>query len=279
MRRLKFTLDRRALEVIYISFIQPLLEYSDVIWDNCALYEKEELDKIQHEAARIVTGATKLISIHALQHEVGWETLSDRRRKHKLVLLFKMKHNLVPSYISSLVPQDVGQSTRYNLRNSDNLLTIPARTTLYSNSFLPSVLREWNSLPSEARTIHTLDSFKTFLNTNKIKIGKLFYYGKRRSQILHTRLRTKCSSLNHHLFLKNIVESPLCRCGSIEDNFHFFFQCHFYDQLRITLLNKLSPICDINLNTLLLGDTNKDFATNTVIFFAVHEYIIGSERF
>ena len=63
MRKLKFKHDRRSLQTIYISFIRPLLEYADVIWDNCSQTEAYELEKIQHEAVRIVTGATKLVSI------------------------------------------------------------------------------------------------------------------------------------------------------------------------------------------------------------------------
>ena len=39
MRKLKFQLDRHSLEIIYISFIRPLLEYADVVWDNCTRYE------------------------------------------------------------------------------------------------------------------------------------------------------------------------------------------------------------------------------------------------
>ena len=39
------------------------MEYADVVWDNCTKYEADELEKIQLEAARIVTGTTKLISI------------------------------------------------------------------------------------------------------------------------------------------------------------------------------------------------------------------------
>ena len=61
MRKLKFQLDPKSLETIYIVFIRPLLEYGDVIWDNCTQYGKRELDKIQNEAARIATGATKLV--------------------------------------------------------------------------------------------------------------------------------------------------------------------------------------------------------------------------
>ena len=64
MRRLKYEIDRKSLEIIYTTFIRPILEYADVIWDNYSDYENQELGKkIQIEAGRIATGATKLISI------------------------------------------------------------------------------------------------------------------------------------------------------------------------------------------------------------------------
>ena len=63
MRRLKFVLDRKSLETIYIFFIRPILEYGNEIWDNCQQYEKDDLEKIQIEAARIATGTTKLVPI------------------------------------------------------------------------------------------------------------------------------------------------------------------------------------------------------------------------
>ena len=39
MRKLKFILDRHSLEIIYTSFIRPVLEHADVVWDNCTQYE------------------------------------------------------------------------------------------------------------------------------------------------------------------------------------------------------------------------------------------------
>ena len=90
MRKLKFDFDRKSLETVYLTFIRPILEYADVVWDNCTQYEKNELDKIQNEAARIVTGTTKLVSIRELYKEINWDTLDERRRKHKLALFYKM---------------------------------------------------------------------------------------------------------------------------------------------------------------------------------------------
>ena len=105
MRKLKFQLDRKSLQIIYLSFIRPIFEYGDIIWNNqCAQYEANELEKIQYEAARIVSGATKLISINVLLKETGREPLSSRRKKHKLVLFYKMVNGLCPDYLHSLDP-------------------------------------------------------------------------------------------------------------------------------------------------------------------------------
>jgi hypothetical protein len=48
---------------MYFSYVRPILEYADVIWDNCPNYIKEKLQHINYEAARIKTGDTKLTSI------------------------------------------------------------------------------------------------------------------------------------------------------------------------------------------------------------------------
>ena len=139
MRRLKFILDRKSLQIIHFAFIRPLLEYAYVVWHNCSMYESNELEK-KNEATRIVTGATKLVSINALLIETRWETLSSRRPKHNLILIYKMKNNLCPLYLASLVPNNVGDVSRYNLINVQHSQTVHA---LFQFVF-PSVIREWN---------------------------------------------------------------------------------------------------------------------------------------
>ena len=49
MRQFRFDLNRKSLETIYISFIRPLLEYADVIWDNCLHHEKQERKKYKQK--------------------------------------------------------------------------------------------------------------------------------------------------------------------------------------------------------------------------------------
>ena len=281
MRKLKFQLDRKSLQIIYFSFIRPLLEYGDVIWNNCAQYEANELEKIQYEAARIVSGATKLVSINALLKETGWEPLSSRRRKHKLVLFYKMVNGLCPDYLHSLVPPTIGNTSRYNLRNINDLQTVHAKTQLYFNSFLPSVIREWNELPQPTRDSTSISSFKYRLDsiTRETKPPSYYYEGKRLGQIYHTRLRTGCSSLNQHLFSKNIVDSPLCDCGSIEDTTHYLLNCTRYNNIRHQMFNSVSRFCNPTLHTLLCGNSNLTNDKNKSIMIAVQEFITQSGRF
>ena len=72
------------------------------------LYKSNELDKIQNEAAIIVTGSTKLASVDSLYTETGWEILGSRRKTHKLTTLYKMKNGLCPDYLASLVSATIG---------------------------------------------------------------------------------------------------------------------------------------------------------------------------
>ena len=45
MRKFKFQLYRKLLEIIYTSFIRRILEYGNEIWDNCTQYEKDNPEK------------------------------------------------------------------------------------------------------------------------------------------------------------------------------------------------------------------------------------------
>ena len=79
------------------------------------LKKKNDIESVQTEVARIVTGATKLCNIASLCNNLKWDSLSSRRSKHKLVIFYKIFHGLTPSYLSDLIP--INNQNRYNLKN------------------------------------------------------------------------------------------------------------------------------------------------------------------
>ena len=98
MRRLQFPLTHAALNQIYLSYVRPILEYSSIVWDGCSVSCSNSIDKLQNEAARIVTRLTRSVSLENLYRECA-ETLSTRRKNSKLCFMYKVSNNLAPHYI------------------------------------------------------------------------------------------------------------------------------------------------------------------------------------
>lgn len=281
MRKLKFTVRRKTLNQIYISFLRPILEYGSVVWDNCSQYEKDRLEKIQLEAARIVTGTTRSISINNLYREIGWITLENRRKYLKMILTFKIKNSMVPDYLVDLFPRPVGN--QYNLRNQNDFLTLPRRTALYERSFVLSASQLWNSLPSNLRNIQSLGLFKREILTSMFPshvVPSYFGYGNRSLSIIHARLRNNCSHLRHDLFVNHVSNFNHCTlCLVPETAEHYFFRCRRYTNERILLFRETRALHPLNTNMLLFGRPDLSYEQNIIIVEAVHKFIKTTKRF
>ena len=55
MRKLKYSFSRNALNQMYMSYLLPVVEYASVVLDGCSERDSQTLQKIQNEAARLVT--------------------------------------------------------------------------------------------------------------------------------------------------------------------------------------------------------------------------------
>ena len=166
-----------------------------------------------------------------------------------------------------------------NLRNSEDHTNINARTSTYRSSFLPTVVRQWNQLPAEFRNQPSLLSFKQCLNMQNPAAPKFYYYGRREEQIIHARLRTKCSSLNEHLYSKNLLDSPLCRCGVPETTAHYLLTCPLYTNAREETIERILEIQNITVDILLYGCSTLPTQNNEAIFERVQKYITATKRF
>lgn len=157
------------------------------------------LESVQIEAGRIITGLKRTSSRQNLYNELKWETLSDRRKKHKVTLMYKILNNYTHKCLYDMVEQCLPVSHNYSLRNN-NLFHIPiTRTIAYYNSFLPSTVKLWNTLPNSLKSATSIAKFKQGLQNNnpvdKIK-SKLYNHGQRNLNILHCQLNFFSSNLN-----------------------------------------------------------------------------------
>jgi hypothetical protein len=157
----------------------------------------------------------------------------------KTCFIFQIIQGQCPEYLTDLMPPLVSESINYNLRSSQNY-TIPlSRLPLYQKSFFPATLKLWNDLDIIIRNSPSAHIFKRKLKLKYVQFPRpptYHFTGNRKLNILHARLRQKCSSLRSYLFRSNLIENPICSCGvGPETAEHYFLYCTKY----VTARNKL----------------------------------------
>ena len=182
------------------------------------------------------------------------------------------------------MPPLVAETTVYNLRSSQNYSVPLTRLTLFQQSFFPATLKLWNDLDISLRNSPSVDIFKCSLRARYCRYKKppaYYFIGNRHLNILHTRLRQKCSSLKHDLFRAKLIENSICSCGTASETVeHYFMSCKNYHIPRLKLqTNLLWFNFRFDLNTLLYGVVNDSYENNCLLFQHVQLYIKETGRF
>ena len=82
LRKLKMNISRKCLNQMFLSYIKPILEYADIVWDGCSIDNTDRLERIQLETATGLT--TRSTHLERLYSEVGWFPLSQHRKERKI---------------------------------------------------------------------------------------------------------------------------------------------------------------------------------------------------
>ena len=130
--RLYNLLPRASLINIYKFFIRPHLDYGDKIYDNSSSVTfSQMIESVQYNAALAITGAIRGSSRDKSYHELGLESLYDRR-------WYKIRHKNCPLYLTELFP--IVEPSCYSLR-LNRPPTVPfIRTKKLKSTFPPSLL-------------------------------------------------------------------------------------------------------------------------------------------
>ena len=147
-------------ELRYNALITPYFDYCDIVWGNCNKGLSDRLQKLQNRAARVITQSDYEIRSVDILQTLKWDNLEQRRFKHKACTMFKVLNNGAPSYLSSDY-NIIGDTCKYNLRESETKLTLPkAKTSALQRSFRYEGVKTWNSLPPSTRMEKTFHTFK-----------------------------------------------------------------------------------------------------------------------
>ena len=245
-----------------------------------------EVERVQYRGALAVTGTWRGSSQLKLYEELGWESLSDRRKKQRQVLLFKIVNNLTPAYLRDKLPP---LSNPFS-NESFTYREFRVRTERFRNTFFPDVIKQWNALITDFTEMPTLEEFRSHLHALYRPLPKETYRIHDPEGLRYLfQLRVGLSPLRYHKKRHHFADTPddtcLCNTG-IETVEHFLFKCPFYTSKRLVLAQTVIPIL-INHNLALLqNDVNlylyghkKIKEDNKDILLATISFIKSSNRF
>ena len=108
-------LPLKSLDQMYKAFVRSHLDYCDVIYHIPPLLHQaplgvtlnsfmEKVERVQHQAALAITGAWNGSNRIKRYDELGWKSLSDRRRCRRVLQIYKISNNQTPSHLKDKLP-------------------------------------------------------------------------------------------------------------------------------------------------------------------------------
>ena len=190
--------------------------------------------------------------------------------------LFRLNHTFVALVTQKMLKLVIGELIKLNI---------------FFSFFRYSII-EWNKLDINLRNAKSFLIFRNSL----LKIGRPMQNS---IYNIHdpvgikylTRLRLGLSHLNEHKFRHNFQDclNPLCSCSlEVETTNHYFLHCHYYNDIRKTLLDTVKEITNICLsdfsdetlvNLLLYGNSIYSLEENKEVIKASINFILLSQRF
>ena len=142
LRRLRNDISIHTANIVYKSYILPILDYCDTVWNCCNVGDEEKLEKIQRRVARVVM---KVGCSHDALNDLRWETLKNRREQHVFKLVKKCVNGTIPQFLANYF--SFNREVKVRTTRQSNLLYLPkVRTEMPKKSFYYNGVQVFNRL-------------------------------------------------------------------------------------------------------------------------------------
>lgn len=170
LNRIKYKIPLNQRQLLYKTIVAPHYDYCSSILFLCGEMDFKKLQILQNKGMRMVLNVNKYAKISSMLEALQWLNVRQRVYFNTLVTIFKIRQNMLPSYLLSQVSY-VKDSCRYNLRSGDDF-KVPhiIKGTAQNNLFYKGI-KEFNDLPEGIKKIV---KFRTFKNELSKYIKKKF---------------------------------------------------------------------------------------------------------
>ncbi len=141
------------------SLILSNFNYCSALFNNCNSAFKNKAQKVQNSCLRYSFLVNRREHISPALLMSKWLNMKYRQLYFSLILVYKIVHNLAPSYLYNILYYPDIPNT-YSTR-SQHLLPLPRFSRhIKEYSFFVSTVRNFNQLPDRIKSCHSLSSFK-----------------------------------------------------------------------------------------------------------------------
>ena len=144
----------------YKSYIQPHIDFCNIVWGSSSESNKLKIYKLQKRACKIILDFN-VDDVNEAMKTLKIMSIYDRIFLRKAKFMFKVYNNITPTYISENFMLRNNANTSINLRSSSTGCFVPPkpRTEYFKNSMRYSGCLVWNGLPAEVKEAQTIDTF------------------------------------------------------------------------------------------------------------------------
>ena len=145
---------------MYKAIIAPHFDYCNVVWGRSYKMLQNKLQVLQNRAAKIILKKKRDESSTQALQTLKWENLETKLYHHEAVTMYKIFHNLTPSYLTEHFSF---KERKYNTRSSDILKVNKPHTEYKKKSLSYHGANLWNNLSEQVRTAPNIQMFKKLL--------------------------------------------------------------------------------------------------------------------
>ena len=160
LSKIKNYLSQAHRVQFYKSYIQPHIDFCNIVWGNSCESSKMKIFRLQKRACRVILDYNVEDSNEAMQ-SLKILSVYDRLFLRKAKFMFKVYNGLTPSYISENFTLRNETNMSVNLRSSASGCFIPPlpKKECFKHSMRYSGCLIWNCLPNNVKSSQTAETF------------------------------------------------------------------------------------------------------------------------
>ena len=160
LSKIKYFLSLEHRVQFYKSYIQPHIDFCSTVWASSCEANKMKIFKLQKRACRVILDYNVEDSNEAMQ-SLKILSVYDRLFLRKAKFMFKVYHNLTPTYISENFVLRNEMNMSINLRSATAGCFVPPhpKKECFKQSMRYSGCLIWNSLPTTVKGAQTAETF------------------------------------------------------------------------------------------------------------------------